>query len=126
MATLDMKLVALTPTVTSTQRDMNQIEKKVQPVVAQPAPTSVQGGMAVTMTRRGISVSNVYSGGAKGTLTLLAGAGVDMAASINSKDKGNSVLRQQLLSQDKLVVHSSRSLATLGEDVTLDPPTAVA
>lgn len=126
MAALGVELVAPTPTVTSTQIGKKQVVKKVQPQVTQPTPAPAQGGMAVTMTRRGISVSGTYSGGAKGTLTLLAGANIDMAAAIHAKDKGTPALRQQLLSQGKLIVQGGGSLAMLGEDVTFASPTAAA
>ena len=92
-------------------------------------PTSsapvAQVGTAVSMTRRGITVSGIYSGGAKGTLTLLKGATIDMAAAIQAKDKGTPSLRQQLLSQGKLVMQGG-NLASLQEDVIFASPTAAA
>jgi len=92
-------------------------------------PTSsapvAQGGTAVSMTRRGITVSGIYSGGAKGTLTLLKGSTIDMAAAIQAKDKGTPALRQQLLSQSKLVMQGG-NLASLQEDVVFASPTAAA
>lgn len=105
----------------------NQSLATSTPVATQPTTNAsiTQGGMAVAMTRRGITVSGVYSGGAKGTLTLLKGATVDMAASIQAKDKGTPALRQQLMSQGKLVMQGS-GIAILQEDVTLASPTAAA
>lgn len=127
MAALGVKLVSPAAAAPNAQAGKKQVAKKVQPVVTQPAHASAppQGGMAVTMTRRGISVSGVYSGGAKGTLTLHAGAAVDIAAKIKPKDKGTLALRQQLAAQGKLVSQDG-NLATLGEDVTFASPTAAA
>lgn len=62
-----------------------------QPSPAQPSPAqpaTSQGGMGVTMTRHGITVSGIYSGGKNGTLTLLKGSTIDMAAAPHAKDKG--------------------------------------
>ena len=62
-----------------------------QPAPAQPSPAqpaTSQGGMGVTMTRHGITVSGIYSGGKNGTLTLLKGSTIDMAAAPHAKDKG--------------------------------------
>ena len=82
--------------------------------------------MTVSMTRRGITVTGTYSGGAKGTLTLHKGSPIDMGAKIYAKDKGTPALRQQLTLQGKLVAQAGGSIDTLMEDITFASPTAAA
>lgn len=101
MAALGVELVA--PAIAAaTSVPVSSKQKAKKPVSIPPSTTS-QGGTAVSMTRRGISVSGNYSGGSKGTLTLLAGSNIDMGAKIQAKDKGTPTLRQQLLAQEKLI-----------------------
>lgn len=125
MAALGVELVAPATTASPTA----SVGAK-QKAIKQPAPTTTpsttsKGGTAVSMTRRGISVSGSYSGGPKGTLTLLAGSTIDMGAKIQAKDKGTPTLRQQLMAQGKLISQGD-NLATLTEDVTFSSPTAAA
>lgn len=85
----------------------------------------IQGGTAVTMTRRGLTVAGMYSGGKDGTLTLLKGAVIDLAAKMHPKDKGNSALRMQLLAQGDFTAQNGGQ-GTLMKDVTFKSPTAAA
>lgn len=99
------------------------IENKTKPT---PAQTQLAiDEIAVSMTRRGITVAGIYSGSANGTLKLLSGASIDMTAKIDLRDKRTPELRQQLASQGKLKLQSS-GLATLLEDITFTSPTAAA
>ena len=89
---------------------------------AQPAPSM---GCAVSMKRHGITVVGTYSGGSKGTLTVLKGATIELGANVHPKDKATSTLRSQLLAQGKLMPQNN-GLAVLLEDVSFDSPTAAA
>ncbi|MDI9589785.1 MAG: GIY-YIG nuclease family protein [Acidobacteriota bacterium] len=109
---------------TAAQAGMTSTAPKKQPTPAQ-SQLSLSG-MDVSMTRRGITVTGTYSGGAKGTLTLHKGSPIDMAATIYAKDKGTPIKRQQLLGQGKLIVQSGSNIAILQEDVVFNSPTAAA
>lgn len=105
-----------------TQAAIKQPTKAPVPV----QPTASQGGMAVTMTRRGITVSGIYAGGMKGPLTLLKGSPIDMAATIYPNDKSTPTCRKDLLAQGKLVVQNGSNVAILQEDYELPSPSAAA
>ena len=114
---------------TTTGSATAQASKAIGTPIKQSSPAQSQltfGGMAVSMTRRGITVTGNYSGGKKGTLTLHKGSPIDMAAKIHLKDKGTPIRRQQLVSQGKLVLQAGSTIATLMDDVPFDSPTAAA
>ncbi|GEM_PF-5165973 len=121
MASFGLQVSSEGPAVTD-------LPENVEPPAPEPPvpakPIDDRDTILVTMTKRKATVKGIYHP-ASDALTVLAGAKIDLAAAVWSKDKATGSKRKNLMDSGQLTDNGNSS-GSLLVDVTLPSPTAAA